>query len=78
MCALDPSTREVRVRLSDGTTLLGSLHPAWEVQQALSLQGKLWDLSKAYRQLARSPAHASLSVVATWNSTRRCVEFYEQ
>jgi hypothetical protein len=78
MAAVDSSTRRVAVTLADGTLLEGDLHADWTTEASTALLGKVWDLSKAYRQLARNPAHSSLSVIATWNSRRRCIEFYEQ
>jgi len=78
IASLDSDSRRVCVSLSDGSTLEGQLHEDWSVSSAKTLVGKLWDLSKAYRQLARTPAHASVSVVATYNSYKGCVELYEQ
>ena len=78
LSAVDPETRQVSFKLSDGSVLDGQLHPDWSLEEASSLLGKVWDLSKAYRQLARSPAHASISIVATFNSKSRCTELYEQ
>jgi hypothetical protein len=71
-------SRTVRVVLSDGTEHRGYLHPEWDLKAARSLAGKVWDLSKAYRQLARAPQHASLGIIATWNSHKKCVELFEQ
>ena len=75
LSAVDPKTRRVSFELSDGSVLGGSLHPDWSLEEASSLLGKVWDLSKAYRQLARSPSHAYISVIATFNQipTHRAV-----
>ncbi len=35
------------------------------------------DLKAAYKQLARKPAHAHLSIIAIWNCNLGCVEFFE-
>ena len=78
LASLSADSRWVRVVLSTGAVLEGWLHEEWSVSAAKTLVGKLWDLSKAYRQLARSPAHASVSVVVTYNSHKKCVELYEQ
>ena len=42
------------------------------------LVGKMWDLSKAYRQLPRNPMQAHLSIVAVFDPTRRCWKYFEQ
>jgi hypothetical protein len=76
--AVDPNSRRVRVELSDGSVLDGRLHPEWSTSAASTLVGKLWDLKSAYRQLARAPAHASIAIVATWNSQLKRTELYEQ
>ena len=78
LAALDASSRTVRVKLSDGTVLEGRLHREWSVDSAKSLVGKVWDLAKAYRQLARAPGHASVSIVVTYNSVDKKTELYEQ
>ena len=78
LSAVCPDTRAICLELSDGTALHGFLHPEWNLCDVSNLRGKLWDLSKAYKQLARSPAHASFTIVAVWNHDRRCVEYYEQ
>jgi len=75
---VDPDTRVVSARLSDGSLLQAPLHGDWGVPEATTLLGKVWDLSKAYRQLSRSPSHASIAIVATFNSRSRKVELYEQ
>ena len=42
------------------------------------LVGRLWDLSKAYRQLARKPGHSSFTVVAVFNPVLKQTEYFEQ
>ena len=42
------------------------------------LLSRLWDLESAYRQLPRSPAHASLTVIAVWNPTCAKLQYFEQ
>lgn len=44
----------------------------------LEVLGKEWDLAKAYRQLARSPAHRCFTVISTWNARLRRPELYQQ
>ena len=78
LSAVGNDCRDISLELSDGTYLEGELHEDWSEVDARTLLGKVWDLSKAYRQLARSPAHASISIVGVWNSRTSRVELYEQ
>jgi len=43
-----------------------------------ALQGRLWDLAHAYRQLARCPSHACVSIVAVWNPSLGRHDFFRQ
>ena len=54
-------TWRLSVKLSDGTVLAGSLHPAF--RQAGKLVGKCVDLGSAYRQVPIAPTHRHLAVV---------------
>ena len=78
LAAIDHELGCVRVTLSDGSVLEGPLHTDWAAAGSTALVGKVWDLARAYRQLARSPAHASISIIATWNARTGTAEFYEQ
>ena len=78
MASLAQDSREVKVVLSDGTSLEGTLHASLSPSSARKLLGKVFDLSKAYRRLARAPSGASVMNVATWNSTLQQPELYEQ
>ena len=60
------STGEVAARQSNYT------------KDGLAVVGRVWDLSKAYRQLARNPAHAAFTVVGSWCSRSRTTKLYEQ
>ena len=60
---------------ADGSVLQGAIHKEWT---NLSILGKTFDLSKAYRQLGRNPAHGSLTIVGTWNAHLNMPQFYEQ
>ena len=40
--------------------------------------GRVWDLSKAYRQLARSPAHDSLAIIACFDTSSGKVRLFRQ
>ena len=46
--------------------------------QGDELRGRLWDLEKAYRQLARHPKHAALAVVACWCPSRGELAYFTQ
>ena len=41
-----------------------TIHHDWTLE-GLEVVGRVWDVSKAYRQLARSPAHAAFAAVAS-------------
>ena len=45
--------------------------------EGAKLVARMWDLEAAYRQLARSPAHASLAVVAVWCPTEAKHKLYK-
>ena len=38
---------------------------------------RLWDLEKAYRQLASAPKHRSLAVIAVWSPKAKKLEYYK-
>ena len=65
------------VPLSNGQWCRRRVHPEWE-QQDLQVKGRVWDLSKVFRQLARNLAHASFTVVATWNNKDKHKALYKQ
>jgi hypothetical protein len=78
LASVGPDSREVTVALSDGTSLKGSMHSSLSHASAKKLLGKVFDLSKAYRRLARAPGAASVMNIATWNATLQEPELYEQ
>ena len=39
---------------------------------------RLWDLEAAYRQLARTPSHGSLTVIAVWSPEGRRILYFAQ
>ena len=51
--------------------------PSRMEQQDLLVKGRVWDLPKAYRQLARTPSHASITVVTSWDSDDKHITLYE-
>ena len=40
--------------------------------------GRMWDLAKAYRQLARRPSHSCFCVVGSWSPTAGCTQYFVQ
>ena len=76
LLSAEPSS-DFSLPLGDGGSCSGRVHPEWTAE-GLRVKGRVWDLSKAYRQLARNPAHASFTVIATWDSVRQCTVLYEQ
>jgi len=42
------------------------------------VEGRVWDLAKAYRQLARTLRHAEFSIIASWCSRSQAAKLYEQ
>ena len=75
MQVLGPDSAMVEVSLPDGDLCTG---PRSSDLGPCVLRGKLWDLSKAYRQLPRTPSQAHASIVAVFNLGRSCWEFFEQ
>ena len=69
---------EVRVPLKSGEVLSGPMHPAFRAGVSIKLQGKVFDLSKAYRRLARAPESENVAIVAVWNPQAQRVELYKQ
>ena len=61
---------------SDGTKLEGHLHPSLEIADLLKLFARIIDLARAYKQLARRPSDANLSIFAQMNEDE-CWEFFE-
>lgn len=62
--------------MSDGEVLSGTL--CRKSTRHLEVVGRVWDLQKAYRQLARKPAHACFTIVASRNSAKGEVELCKQ
>ena len=69
---------EVRVPLKSGEVLSGPMHSAFRAGVSIKLQGKVFDLSKAYRRLARAPESENVAIVAVWNPQAQRVELYKQ
>ena len=55
---------DINIQLSTGEVASATIHPDW-TEEGLAVAGRVWDLSNAYRQLARNPAHAAFTVVAS-------------
>ncbi|CAK0828484.1 unnamed protein product, partial [Prorocentrum cordatum] len=73
--AVDWDRRRASVRLPGGAALEGRLSDEWSRAEAARLAGRTLDLSKAYKQLAKRPEHRRYSVVTSWSTSRRRVEF---
>ena len=56
--------------LQDGTKLEGKLHSTLCVEMIRKLKGRLVDLKRAYKQLARSPDDAPYAIVAIYRGGR--------
>ena len=66
----------VSVTLSTGERLEAPLHSDFGDLSARALVGKCVDLESAYRQVGILPSHRRFAVFATWNDSRKVVEFY--
>ena len=53
---------QFRVQLDDGSVLTGTLHPELRGLDAQELLGRLIDLARAYKQLARDPKDADIAI----------------
>ena len=68
----------VRVELSSGEILDGETHADFRTAgPGRELLGRSLDLEKAFKQLARDPRQASLTVIAVWNPYSQKTELYE-
>ena len=67
----------MELQLDDGSTI-GGFVPKGGRPEDYQLVGKEWDLKKAYRQLAVSPAHACFSVIAAWDAEAGQARLYRQ
>lgn len=66
------------IALENGEQLVGHLHPDFAEKSAgRELLGRSLDLEKAFKQLARDPKQAALSVVAVWNPEKKMAELFE-
>ena len=61
---------------ASGKSIPFSRHPSYSTDH--TLVGRLWDLSHAYRQLARAPSHASISIVCVFNPDSGLPELFKQ
>ena len=74
--AVNIRDRSVRIELSSGEILEGTLHEEW-TEENLALNGFLADLKHAYRLVPRPASQRCLAFVAYWNSEFDEVEFGE-
>jgi hypothetical protein len=68
----------VRAHLSDGTVKTSPLHQDFHSKGSRALRGKVFDLSKAYRQLARHQDSSHVTIIAVWSPADRCIQWYTQ
>ena len=74
-CLMEMAGMDTPTLMEDGEQIRGPRAPDLEGSE---LVGKVWDLSKAYRQLPRHPRQAHLTIVAVYNPRLRRWEFFEQ
>ena len=72
---MDAFSSSSSTRSSSAPFSSSQLHPDHAESRLLV---RMWDLESAYRQLARSPSHSSLTIVAAWNPTDKQYAFFEQ
>ena len=72
---LDHIAAGVRAHMAafQGDKGAGLCHPDYKDRK---LVGRMWDLKKAYRQIAVAPRDQSFAVIAVWNPEAKCVEWY--
>ena len=70
-------TWRLSVELSDGTSLVGSVHQTLRSHDQHMLLGKCFDLGSAYRQLPVRPAHAHLSIFGIQNPSAAKAELFD-
>ena len=79
MCAVTGDwPDEVVVEDASGKFLSAKLHTDWRRAGTRRLLGKTWDLRSAYRNLARTPSHSSVTIIAVWNPIAKKTDFHEQ
>lgn len=67
---------EVRVGLSNGTVLEGSLHPSLTIEAARKLVGSVLELEAAYKQLAVAAKNNWASVIKVFNTDKGREELF--
>ena len=66
-----------KLTLDDGTILSGTLHPELRGSDAQALLGRLIDLARAYKQLARDPVDADMAIFSLPFLTGGGTAFFE-
>ena len=66
-----------KLELDDGTVLTGILHPELRALDKQELSGRLIDLARAYKQLARDPADSDLAIFFLSNPLDGVLAFFE-
>ena len=67
----------IRIELPDGSFKEGRRHPAFDTKAARELLGRLVDLKRAYKQLARALKHENLSIFSFPEKDGAPPEYYE-
>ena len=75
--AVDWSDRTFSITDTSGRTWKTPLHDDWTRDTWGKLLGRVADLKSAYKQLASSPKHRSLSVIAVRDPRTRKMSFFE-
>ena len=68
---------KVSLEMPDGSVREGLRHPAYDTKEAKKLLGRLLDLKRAYKQLARAVKDAALSVFSLPGENGGPPEYYE-
>ena len=68
---------KVSLEMPDGSVREGLKHPAYDTKEAKKLLGRLLDLKRAYKQLARAVKDAALSVFSLPGENGGPPEYYE-
>ena len=67
----------VKLDMPDGSVREGQRHASYDKEESRALRGRLVDLKRAYKQLARSPKDADMSIFSLPGKAGAPPEFYE-
>ena len=74
---LDAAVTNIFIQLSTGEVSSTAIHLDW-TEEGLEVAGRAWDLRKAYRQLARTPAYAAFTVMLPWCNRSQATKLHER